>query len=68
MEHFDAATVHVLAPLIAVMGIETALMAVDETRCSKPLKYLVWGMRIHIVVTVFVYEDQNTKLKIHCSR
>ena len=28
VEHFDAAMVHVLTPLIAVMGIETALMAV----------------------------------------
>ena len=28
VEHFDATTVHVSAPLITVMGTETALMAV----------------------------------------
>ena len=64
VEHFDAAMVHVLAPLIAVMGIETALMAVMRLVVVSPLNYLVWGVRMHIVVMVFIYEDKVVAVSI----
>ena len=49
MEHFDATTVHVSDPLIAVMGTETALMAV---------------MRLDVAVLLAVPVSMLVKLSI----